>query len=383
MFLDEPRWQTVPWELDPKTKTPQSHLLDIFVTVPGILGEDKRLEGSIYQAGDLTDDFSLILDDDALRRTELCARIAVQLEKLYAWRWDWQRQYGHHVSLNPAGWDPDSAAARALGGPASDSTYASRLEFTRPVLANDIMLYNSVLMWLLALLWKLEPLRAGEIIGGCARRARPPTTPVPPPPTFPSASPACYSQGSRGSSTASSSPAASSLSPGGARGSSRASSPTSSLSFHPLRAPGALRSIRDPAVEICRAYEWQSRHHGHHQQQTCLYLFPVGMARCVLEGPGGGDGRVPEERPSSSSSSSSSSSYSTTTSSDDDDDDDDDDVGVYGAWIRAMLDANPATRGYGRGGNSNNVAGFGAYITREAQWPGGGGVGESGLLRAR
>jgi hypothetical protein len=345
MFLEEPRWQTVPWETDPDLKSPQSRLLDIFVAIPGLLEENKRLEESVHHYGDESSDVFLILDDDTLRRAELCARIVVHIERLYYWRWDWQRRYGHQVTPNPSGWDPNGEAARALGSSA-DSVYTGRLQFARPILANDIMLYNSVLMWLLALLWKIEPLLAGGIIEDAARRTNPSLQPSSPPSSQ-------FTNSYQPHSSTTSSPASceddnvkdsqslySFPSPTSATSISTSSSSTPYP--HPLRLPGDSHSIRDAAVEICRAYEWQSRHHGrctsggdhhqHQQHQMCLYLFPVGMARSVLEGERGEP--------------------------------------AYAAWIQAMLDASPVTSGYARGaGRSNNVARFGDYVTREALYP--------------
>ena len=44
LFLEDHRWHTVPWALEPaSSKRPQSHLLDIFVTIPGLLEEERRL----------------------------------------------------------------------------------------------------------------------------------------------------------------------------------------------------------------------------------------------------------------------------------------------------------------------------------------------------
>ncbi|KAK9781820.1 putative Zn(2)-C6 fungal-type domain-containing protein [Seiridium cardinale] len=115
MFLDEPRWQTVPWELDLASKTPQSFLLDIFVTIPGLLEENSRLEkGSTYHAEDEFIDQSLVLDDECPRRAELCDRIATQLEKLYSWRRWWQKDHGRSVAGDHSGWQPHGKAVRVL-----------------------------------------------------------------------------------------------------------------------------------------------------------------------------------------------------------------------------------------------------------------------------
>jgi hypothetical protein len=117
------------------------------------------------------------------------------------------------------------------------------------------MLYNATLMWLLALLWKVDPMnsRVSDEIRFCAHRAM---------------------------ETASN--YATMTDP------SRAPSPpyiTRNVSFEPLRRPGQSTDLREPAIEIGRAFEWLSRNHQRpdNTELNPLYLFPVGMAMSVLD----------------------------------------------------------------------------------------------------
>ncbi|RYP34757.1 hypothetical protein DL767_004094 [Monosporascus sp. MG133] len=283
LFLEEPRWQAVPRLLDPASKLSQSHILDIFVTIPGLLEEERHVsEEDTFLLNDFVDSMPTSGRQNP-RRVALCNSIAAQLEKLYHWRWDWQHENGQYIAVdNESSWQPDDPAWNLLSEFGKNRSLA-RLRFDRPVHANDVMLYNAALMWLMALLWKIEPSRAGIIITNCARRATPT-------PEFPAPS-----------------------------------------SFNPLlERPGAALSIRVPAVEVCRAYDWLSRHHhlcSATEDQMCLYLFPLGMARSVL-------GTDPDGRD----------------------------------WIAAMLDSSPVTRGYGAAACSS-VAGFAAYITEDALHP--------------
>lgn len=101
------------------------------------------------------------------------------------------------------------------------------------------------------------------------------------------------------------------------------------MAFEPLCHPGAVHSIRAPAIEICRVFEWKCRHYEQHDasgNQTCLYLFPLGMARSALD-------------------------------ADPD----------WHSWIDSLLDSNPNTASYGR--NRGSVAGFSSYVTRHALYP--------------
>ncbi|KAI1213550.1 uncharacterized protein F4807DRAFT_270142 [Annulohypoxylon truncatum] len=287
-FLESPCWQDTPYELDPLTKPEQSHLLDIFVMIPGFLEEISCLDDMICHLSDEFIDLSFISDEHRDHHRSLCQRVNAQLEKLYRWRWNWQRKYGQCVTTDKCEWNQSSPSPKSEGSPSS-SIGIDRLQFERPVYANDIMLYNATLMFLMTLIWKLQPSRAASIIGTCARRASMPVASSPKSPV----------------------------------------SPLPHSYFEPLSWPGTALSIRDPAIEICRVFDWQCRHHEQHaffSDQNCMYLFPMGMARTVLDSD-------PE----------------------------------YRMWIDGMLDLNPMTTGYGKGGRS--IVGFSSFITRAALDP--------------
>ncbi|KAI2615538.1 hypothetical protein GGR54DRAFT_294123 [Hypoxylon sp. NC1633] len=287
-FLAESRWQNVPYAPDPLAKPQQSLLLDIFVVIPGLLEEERRISDIAYNRKDEFIDPSLVLDEQLDRREDLCGRIFAQLERLYRWRWDWQRRYSRCVTVEDPGRQSNSPIFQADTSPSPEAK-PGRLEFDRYVHADDITLYNAALMWLMTLIWKLQPFQAASIIDCCARRAATWSTLSPESPTLSSFN----------------------------------------NTFDPLVPPGAAFSIREPAIEICRVFDWQCRHHEQHAvsgDQTCLYLFPLGMARSVLE--------------------------------------DDPDCQE---WIENMLDSNPVTAGYGKNGGS--IVGFSSYITKRALDP--------------
>lgn len=195
---------------------------------------------------------------------------------LYEWRWAWQSISGHHVGVDETEQPSNGPAFASLGGIGTSRQFG-RLRFGKFVAATEMMLYNAALMWLLALLWKLDPFGAGRRIEACAVAATP--------------------DGSEAWET----------------------------SFEPLRRPGSSVTVRDPAMEICRAYEWVSRHHSRSKEPTYLYLFPVGMAMNVLE-------MEPEGK----------------------------------AWVKSLLDKSPVTANYAQG---ENPAGFGFYITSQSLDP--------------
>ncbi|KAI0115424.1 hypothetical protein F4814DRAFT_321991 [Daldinia grandis] len=287
IFLEDPCWQDIPYALDPYAKPQQSRLLDILVAIPGLLEENSHVDSMSYCPEDGSTTPSPMSDKRLCCQKNLCECIVAQLEKLFRWRWDWQREYGQYVSVDKYEW-------RSITSSPIDSEFAGdpkelrRLRFDRSAQANDIMLYNSALMWLMALLWKLRPLQAKSIIQGCARHAVTSSALLPQSPAL-----------------------------------------SHNILFEPLDQPGTMFSIRDPAIEICRVFDWQCRRHeqcGALDDQACLYLFPLGMARSVLDA---------EPR--------------------------------YQKWIDNMLDSSPITAGYGKHGGS--VVGFSTYITRCALNP--------------
>ncbi|KPM44513.1 hypothetical protein AK830_g2026 [Neonectria ditissima] len=263
LFFDDKRWRTVPWALNPPCKTPQSQLLDILVVIPGILHDHAGLETVAHVT--------------AHSHEKILERVEDLLLTLFRWRWQWQADSGNQVSVD-AGmtWQPNGFTAAVLGS-IGTSRRLDRLRFGRFVSAIEIMLYNATLMWLLALLWKTDPISAGRRIEACAITATP------------SNEEAKYT------------------------------------SFEPLRRPGASLTVRDPAMEVCRAFEWVTRHHNRSKDATFLYLFPVGMAMSVLE-------KEPE--------------------------------GVI--WAQALLNKSPITANYSQG---ENPAGFGFYVTRQSLHP--------------
>ncbi|KIW70817.1 hypothetical protein PV04_03056 [Phialophora macrospora] len=89
------------------------------------------------------------------------------------------------------------------------------------------------------------------------------------------------------------------------------------LSQSSLYLPGDIDSLVEPAVEICRAFEYQLLNVRKSHDSALFWLFPLGMASRALE-----------------------------------------DHFEYLAWIKSMLDASRITRGYGTGGNTY---GFGFY----------------------
>ena len=251
LFLDAEQWRTVPWTRHETCKTPQSEMLDILVMIPGILHDH-----AIWDAS---------LQSHHTSGHGLQERVKIQLVTLYRWRWQWQARFGNEVCLELIDPSPHT----------SNSRRSRRLCFGRFAAASEIMLYNATLMWLLALLHKMDPLGVAQHIEACAAAAMPPND-----------------------------------------------GEAHTTSFQPLRRPGIAITIHDPAMEICRTFEWVTRHHKCSKEPTFLYLFPIGMAMTALQH-------------------------------------DTENMG----WIRALLNISPVTANYAGG---ENQAGFGFYLSHEA-----------------
>ena len=125
-FLEQSHWRTVPWAFDPTVQSAQSRLVNILVFVPGLLEDESQLNQK---------------SDSALREDRVC-RLQVQLEELFEWRWCWEAENSNIV------WEEESGRVLPLG---------RRIRFTILSQAIEIMTYDSVLLWILGLLWEIDP----------------------------------------------------------------------------------------------------------------------------------------------------------------------------------------------------------------------------------
>lgn len=235
---------------------------------PAMKSEQNKLADILVTVpGMLEDDVQLAQRDDPDLRDRLVERIQRQLTKLYQWRWRWQALYADTVFEEEASRKlSDHGDARHL--------FESRLRFSSFERATEICLYNAVQMWLMGILWKTAPGNASTIILSAAQ------LPIELQGVF------------------------------GWRYST------------PLSLPGTSVSLRDPAIEVCRVFEFQAENVSHSQEPALFYMLPVGLAYSVLE-----------HNP------------------------------PYRGWLVSMLDKSPVTKKYVVGQNS---MGFGFYLSSSA-----------------
>ncbi|KIW51733.1 hypothetical protein, variant 3 [Exophiala xenobiotica] len=213
----------------------------------------------VYVPGFLEDQAQLEQQPSEDFRLDLVQRIEYQVARLYNWRWHWEE-------INPNsvwGVDPTVIPSHQLLA-VNPRPIRNTLILSTFSKAIEISLYNAVLLCLLGLLWSLNPIDGDEY----------------------SPSPMELSSQSR--------------------------------TQTPLHLPGEVDSLIKPAIEICRAFEFQLLNVKNSRDTALFWLFPLGLASKVLE-----------------------------------------DNAEYMAWIKDMLDSSQITRGYGTKGQ--NTAGFGFY----------------------
>ncbi|KAK5459552.1 hypothetical protein LTS15_003681 [Exophiala xenobiotica] len=274
-FLEQSIWIDEPWSVcGRENKSSQNQLVDILAYVPGFLEDQARLDEQ-WPRPSTSEDFRFRLD--------LVQRIEYQVARLYNWRWHWEE-------INPYSvWEVDPAetiipshhqfltTATAICGP---RPIRKTLIFSKFSKAIEISLYNAVLLCLLGLLWSLQP-PLDEDEDEDEDEHSPSPSPL------------------------------------------QELSQTTRTTTNPLHLPGAVDSLIEPAIEICRAFEFQLlnvKKNTSTSSTALFWLFPLGLASKVLE-----DNATHE----------------------------------YMAWIKDMLDSSQITRGYGTTGQ--NTAGFGFY----------------------
>lgn len=152
---------------------------------------------------------------------DLVQRLKLQLGQVFKWRWEWEVE-------NPR-------ATREEGG---DSEARGATQFASISQAVEITTYNAVLIWLLGLLWKLDPLNTPHTISSTASHPHPPQ-------------------------------------------------PSPDTATTPLHLPGSATQLRTVAIEICLAFDFQIRNIGEKNNNdhvsALFFLMPIGLAWSVLE----------------------------------------------------------------------------------------------------
>ncbi|MCJ1439480.1 hypothetical protein MMC27_008874 [Xylographa pallens] len=201
-FLEQAQWRTAPWALDPSAQSGQSRLVNILVFMPGFLEDHSRL----------VQEYDFVLHQDLLQSLQF------QLKQLFEWRWHWQMEY------LCAAWEEENDR---------DVFPGRAIRFATTSQAAETMIYNTVLIWILGLLWKVDPSNTSSIVLDAAR----------------------HTQGTL----------------------------SGRYTRHgPLHLPGEVVNLHDVAVEICRAFDFQIRNTVNNSASILFFLMPIGLAWSVL-----------------------------------------------------------------------------------------------------
>jgi hypothetical protein len=134
-FLEQPDWVSVPWALDPSSKTPLLRLQDILCAMPGLVEDATNLKLPQIRSNRLK-----------LMRESLSERIFKHLHSLYEWRALWETE-------NPSSCyelAPINNFPKALGI-SIDPIFSNVIHFSNLTCAHEIALYNAILILLLRL----------------------------------------------------------------------------------------------------------------------------------------------------------------------------------------------------------------------------------------
>lgn len=188
--------------------------------------------------------------NDTPLRIGLLTRVERCLQDLYHWRWQWESKNPNAVVEVPA--KPPGDLKHSDIPPGLETS----LYYQRWLQSMEICLYNAVLLWILRFLGELRPA------------------------AFPYPSPSPSSQHS--------SPAPSPQSPDSQQSSS---DEYSYLQDHilanmprtPLLLPGQARTLRQPAMEIARSFEYLLETFAKSTDTALSWLMPISLAYYVLQ----------------------------------------------------------------------------------------------------
>ena len=130
-FLERPEWKSVPWELAPEVKDSSQYLEDIFADLPG-----KVHDLDNCKALDISVESSETIDE-----REIAGIAADHLRHLVEWRWNFER-------TNPS-IAQEIPATLLTDGRNSTPLFPTVFHFADLLIANMIMLYNTVMLCLL------------------------------------------------------------------------------------------------------------------------------------------------------------------------------------------------------------------------------------------
>ncbi|KAH7033924.1 hypothetical protein B0J12DRAFT_278402 [Macrophomina phaseolina] len=201
---------------------------DMWKTVPWALNPSAKsptnhlLDILADVPGFLEDEKTIKQANDGGLRKSLRSRVEQRLQDVYQWRWAWESRNpraAFEVSTRTSAQMPSSEIPRGL---------ETSLIYTTWLQASEICLYNAVLIWLLSFLGELRPAAFAYL------------------------------------------------------------SPSLSASFKPshpspLLLPGQVRSLRQPAMEICRSFQYLLDSFAESGETPLSWLMPISLAYYIVQ----------------------------------------------------------------------------------------------------
>jgi len=129
-FLERSEWKIIPWALEPELKQPIHYQQDMLCDIPGLLEDASALH-----------DEALRSDERVHLHTRLSGNIYSHLGALYQWRWEWERNNPHCC------YETEKIQAPGEAQP----IFPAMLSFASLIRANEINIYNCILLLLLKL----------------------------------------------------------------------------------------------------------------------------------------------------------------------------------------------------------------------------------------
>lgn len=124
-FLEHPDWKTIPWALDPESKTTILYLHDQLCDIPGLMEDAATLQTTPLNS-----------DGRVYEQLILSQKILVHLRILYEWRSSWAKQ-------NPNSWHEVPSQY-----PKNERISPTVFQFKDLIIANEVIIYNAILLLL-------------------------------------------------------------------------------------------------------------------------------------------------------------------------------------------------------------------------------------------
>ena len=132
-FLEQEEWKTIPWALEPASKTSLSLIQDIICDLPGLLASAKSLKTVLAEDGGME------------KHRILCNEVLKRVSQAFHWRAIWEQNHPLASLEVPGGGDPALEDYPSL----RKSPFPTVIHFRSLIEANEIALYTTTVLILM------------------------------------------------------------------------------------------------------------------------------------------------------------------------------------------------------------------------------------------